>query len=228
MSAGQTGRRSGARRNLRIGAIGTLAIVAASVIVTAAVAGTAPATNARIGSRLVVATTGGSIRGKSAGTMDEFLGLPYAAPPTGPLRWRPPHPPARWRGIREATQFAAHCPQPTSYFGVASTSENCLYLNVFTPAAGSNHPLPVMVWLPGGALLVGESNDYNPAGLVRRGVIVVTVNYRLGALGFLAHPALASTPGGPSGNYGLEDQQAALRWCPFTGGPFSGVRLRLG
>jgi para-nitrobenzyl esterase len=224
MSGSQAGRRSGARRNTRIGAIGTLAVVAASVIVIGAAAGPAPTTDARAGSRLVVATTDGSIRGKPAGAMDEFLGLPYAAPPTGPLRWRPPHPPARWRGIRGATQFAPHCPQPTSYFGVASTSENCLYLNVFVPSAGSNHPLPVMVWLPGGALLVGESNDYNPAGLVRRGVIVVTVNYRLGALGFLAHPALASTPGGPSGNYGLEDQQAALRWVQANIGRFGGNR----
>ena len=224
MSGSQAGRRSGARRNTRIGAIGALAVVAASVIVHGAVAGPAPTISARVGSRLVVATTDGSIRGKPAGAMDEFLGLPYAAPPTGPLRWRPPHPPARWRGIREATQFAPHCPQPTSYFGVASTSENCLYLNVFVPSAGSNHPLPVMVWLPGGALLVGESNDYNPAGLVRRGVIVVTVNYRLGALGFLAHPALASTPGGPSGNYGLEDQQTALRWVQANIGRFGGNR----
>src|ERR1039457_5830204 len=142
MSGNQTGRRSGARRNLRIGAVGTLAVVAASVMVTAAIAGTAPTKYARAGSRLVVTTADGSIRGKPAGAMDEFLGLPYAAPPTGPLRWRPPHPPARWRGIREATQFAPHCPQPTSYFGVASTSENCLYLNVFVPSAGSNHPLP--------------------------------------------------------------------------------------
>jgi para-nitrobenzyl esterase len=224
MSGKQAGRRSGARRNWRIGAIGTLAVVAGSVIVHGAVAGSAATAYARAGSRLVVATTGGPIRGKPAGTVDEFLGLPYAAPPTGPLRWRPPHPPARWRGIREATRFAPHCPQPASYFGVASTSENCLYLNVFVPSAGSDHPLPVMVWLPGGALLVGESNDYDPAGLVRHGVIVVTVNYRLGALGFLAHPALARTPGGPSGNYGLMDQQAALRWVQANIGRFGGSR----
>src|ERR1700722_20142989 len=86
---------------------------------------------------------------------------PYAAPPVGPLRWRPPQPAARWSGTREATAFAPHCPQPPSAFGVASTSENCLYLNVFTPAGGWNgsRGLPVMVWIHGGSFLVGESND---------------------------------------------------------------------
>jgi para-nitrobenzyl esterase len=155
--------------------------------------------------RLVVATAGGKVRGKAAGRMDQFLGIPYAAPPVGPLRWRPPHPAAPWTGIRAATAFAPHCPQPPSGFGVASTSENCLYLNVFTPAGTrrDGRGLPVMVWIHGGSFLVGESNDYIPAGLVRRGVLVVTINYRLGALGFLADSALASHPGGPSGNYGI-------------------------
>src|SRR5450755_860150 len=163
----------------------------------------------------VVATAGGLVRGLTASAADEFLGIPYAAPPVGPLRWRPPQPAARWPGVRDATQFAPHCPQPPSFFGVASTSEDCLYLNVFTPPGARRldaRRLPVMVWIHGGALITGESDDYNPAGLVRHGVIVVTINYRLGALGFLAHPALASQPGGPSGNYGLMDQQAALRW----------------
>src|SRR5439155_1705434 len=96
--------------------------------------------------------------------------------------------------------------------GQASTSEDCLYLNVFSPAKNKEQNLPVMVWVHGGSLRTGESNDYNPAELVRHGVVVVTVNYRLGALGFLADAALASRRGGPSGNYGLMDQQAALRW----------------
>ena len=143
---------------------------------------------------------------------DEFLGIPYAAPPVGALRWQPPRPAAPWHGIRPATSYAPHCPQSSSTFGQASTSEDCLYLNVFTPATSKARNLPVMVWVHGGSLLTGESNDYNPAGLVRHGVVVVTINYRLGALGFLADAALASRPGGPSGNYGLMDQQAALRW----------------
>jgi para-nitrobenzyl esterase len=159
-----------------------------------------------------VRTADGWVQGKTAGATAEYLGIPYAAPPVGALRWQPPHPAASWRGIREATSFAPHCAQSASPFGVASTSENCLYLNVFAPAGARGRDLPVMVWVHGGALVVGESDDYNPAALVRDGVIVVTINYRLGALGFLADSALAKTPGGPSGNYGLMDQQTALRW----------------
>jgi para-nitrobenzyl esterase len=143
-------------------------------------------------------TADGSVRGTTAGTTNEYLGIPYAAPPVGALRWRPPQLAAPWPGVREATRFAAHCPRPTSPFGAASTSEDCLHLNVFTPARR--------------ALVVGESDDYEPAALVQDGVIVVTINYRLGALGFLADAALASHQGGPSGNYGLMDQQAALGW----------------
>ncbi len=105
---------------------------------------------------------------------------------------------------------------------MGSTSEDCLYLNVFAPAGPSDRNLPVMVWIHGGSLLTGESNDYNPAVLVRSGVIVVTINYRLGALGFLADAALASAPGGPSGDYGLMDQQAALRWVQRNIGGFGG------
>jgi para-nitrobenzyl esterase len=159
-----------------------------------------------------VLTAGGWVQGRTAGSVYDYLGIPYAAPPVGALRWQPPRPAARWGGVREAVSYAPHCPQPPSAFGAASTSENCLYLNVFTSAFGPGANLPVMVWLHGGSLLVGESDDYNPAALVRDGVIVVTVNYRLGALGFLADSALAGRPGGPAGDYGLEDQQAALRW----------------
>jgi para-nitrobenzyl esterase len=174
----------------------------------------APASQQNASSGPVVGTTGGLLRGAITGNADEFLGIPYAAPPVGVLRWRPPQPAAPWRGVRDATTFAPHCAQSASPFGIASTSEDCLYLNVFTPS-GARHDFgtrPVMVWIHGGALVTGESDDYNPAALVRRGVIVVTINYRLGALGFLAHPALAGRAGGPSGNYGLMDQQAALRW----------------
>ena len=163
------------------------------------------------GAGQVVATADGAVRGMTVNSAEEFLGLPYAAPPAGALRWQPPAPPAPWSGVREAVTFAPHCPQPPTPFGLASTSEDCLYLNVFAPAHATGN-LPVMVWIHGGAFLAGESNDYNPAALVRRGVVMVTLNYRLGALGFLAGSALANRPGGPSGNYGLMDQQAALRW----------------
>ena len=105
---------------------------------------------------------------------------------------------------------------------MASTSENCLYLDVFAPAGAKGRDLPVMVWIHGGSLLVGESDDYNPAALVRHGITVVTINYRIGALGFLADAALANTPGGPSGDYGLMDQQAALRWVQHSIRGFGG------
>ncbi len=164
------------------------------------------------GSRPVVATAGGLLRGTTAAGTREFLGIPYAAPPVGNLRWQPPQPAARWTGVRAATSFAPHCPQTASPFGVASTSEDCLYLNVYAPAGASWRNRPVMVWIHGGALVTGESDDYNPAALVKQGVVVVSINYRLGALGFLADSSLASRPGGPSGDYGLMDQQAALRW----------------
>ena len=125
-------------------------------------------------------------------------------------------------GVRDATQFAPHCPQSASPFGQASTSEDCLFLNVFTPSQQRPvAPHPVMVWIHGGAFVTGESNDYDPTKLVGDGVIVVTINYRLGALGFLAHPALADA-NGQSGDYGLIDQQAALRWVQRNIASFGG------
>jgi para-nitrobenzyl esterase len=160
----------------------------------------------------VVRTADGQIRGKQTGRTDEYLGIPYAAPPVGPLRWHAPEPPAHWRRIRNATHFAPHCPQPIGVFGHPSLSEDCLYLNVYAPAGHRRSGLAVMMWIHGGGNVGGESDDFNPSKLVADGVIVVTINYRLGALGFLAHPALATTPGGPTGDYGLMDQQAALRW----------------
>ena len=173
--------------------------------------GSAPAARSRpVG--LVVSIADGQLRGKQVGSTYTYLGIPYAAAPVGPLRWQPPQPPQRWRGTRAATHFAPHCPQPAGVFGHPSTSEDCLFLNVFRPATQSSGLLPVMVWIHGGAFVGGESDDYNPTALVADGVIVVTINYRLGALGFLAHPALASSPGGPTGDYGLMDQQASLRW----------------
>ncbi|MFL6078128.1 MAG: carboxylesterase/lipase family protein [Mycobacteriales bacterium] len=170
----------------------------------------------------VVVTSQGALRGARVGGVEEFLGVPYAAPPVGALRWRAPRAAAGWSGVRAATAFGPHCAQPGTAFGQASVSEDCLYLNVYAPARHGAGRLPVMVWIHGGALFIGESDDFDPTALVRRGVVVVTVNYRLGALGFLAHPALAARPGGPSGNYGLMDQQAALRWVRRDVGAFGG------
>jgi para-nitrobenzyl esterase len=151
--------------------------------------------------------------GQETPDFKQFLGIRYAQPPVGALRWQPPRPPAAAFGITKADAFGPHCPQNASAFGIPSTTEDCLFLNVFAPhAAIPGAPyLPVMVWIHGGGLNEGESDDFNPARLVAQGVIVVTLNYRLGALGFLAHPAL-ETEGHPAVNYGLLDQQAALRW----------------
>ena len=211
------------RARLAAGAAAAAVLIAAAACTTATVGPSQRQSESQShGQGLVVTTVGGAVRGKAVAATDEFLGIPYAAPPVGALRWQPPRPPAPWPGVRQATSYAPHCPQPSSSFGVASTSEDCLYLNVFTPAGDHARNLPVMVWVHGGALRTGESDDYNPAGLVRHGVVVVTINYRIGALGFLADAALASHPGGPSGDYGLMDQQAALRWVQRNIGGFGG------
>ena len=164
----------------------------------------------------VVATDHGPIRGVAIEDMQAFRGIPYAAPPVGDLRWRPPQDAAPWNGVLDATQFRNHCPQNPSPYGIASQTEDCLYLNVFTPPKtneGLPHLLPVMFWIHGGGLLLGESDGYDPSRFVAEDIVVVTINYRLGALGVLAHPALtAESPYHGSGNYGLMDQQAALRW----------------
>jgi para-nitrobenzyl esterase len=164
-------------------------------------------------------TTEGFIRGVATATTHAFRGIPYAAAPVGGLRWKPPQRHARWTTILDATQFANHCPQIAGPFGRGSETEDCLFLNVYTPDGGDHHhdPFglrPVMVWIHGGALVTGESDDYDATRIVEQGeVIVVTINYRLGALGFTAHPALtAESPDHASGNYGLMDQQEALRW----------------
>lgn len=192
--------------------------------IAAAVALFSPAAPAaRAQEKPIVVTLKGPVRGTvSAAGIREFLGIPYAVPPVGNLRWRPPVDHAPWFEVRDATQLGDHCPQPASPFGIASISEDCLFLNVFTPGGFSIRPRPVMVWIHGGALVTGESNDYDPTALVNDGVIVVTINYRLGALGFIAHPAFAAEFTDPdhdgvpatgfAGNYGLMDQQAALRW----------------
>jgi para-nitrobenzyl esterase len=174
----------------------------------------------------IVLTDRGPVRGVSTPAGDEFLGIPYAAPPVGVLRWRAPQPAASWRGPRDASEFANHCPQSASPFGVASTTEDCLYLNVYTPMAaprGGPHLRPVMVYIHGGAFLTGESDDYGPRRLLGSNVVVVTINYRLGALGFMANAALAAeSPDGSSGNYGLMDQQAALGWVSRNINAFGG------
>jgi para-nitrobenzyl esterase len=175
------------------------------------------------------------VTGLDLGTVHAFLGVPYAAPPVGDRRFRPPAPAVPWPGRRECRRFGPAAPQlplPGSSGNIlvgdtAVQDEDCLTLNVWAPAARTG--LPVLVFVHGGGYLVGSpaSPLYDGAGLARRGAVVVTVSYRLGALGFLAHPALAATEGEPVGNWGLLDQLAALEWVRANIEGFGGDPTRV-
>src|ERR1041385_850940 len=158
----------------------------------------------------------GVVRGSDDGNgVRSWLGIPYAAPPVGTLRWKPPQKPQSWEGGRDGTKVGQKCPQ-NPVITAGGGIEDCLTLNVWAPSAMHTEPLPVMVWIHGGAFVFGSGGDpfYAGAELARtRGVVVVTINYRLNGLGFLAHPALdAEDPDHTSGNYGIRDQIAALQW----------------
>jgi para-nitrobenzyl esterase len=164
-------------------------------------------------------TKGGIVQGKTQENVRAFLGIPFAAPPVGELRWKPPQPAAKWEGVRMATEFGPRPMQPTVYkdmvFRDPGCSEDCLSVNVWTPAKTANEKLPVMVWIFGGGFLAGGTSEQRQDGahLAGHGVIVVTMNYRLGIFGFMTHPELvAESPAHAAGNYGLMDQLAALRW----------------
>lgn len=171
----------------------------------------------------------GVLVGRAADGVESFKGVAYAAPPVGPLRWRPPQPVAAWSGPRDAGQLGAICIQPPANgdngVGPLPMSEDCLTLNVWTPEARET-PLPVMVWIHGGGYGNGSGTAalYDGANLARRGVVVVTINYRLGRLGFFDHPALAAErpEGEPAGNYGVMDMIAALEWVRDHVGGFGG------
>lgn len=176
-----------------------------------------------------VETAQGRVSGARAGTIEIYRGIPYAAPPVGERRWRPPGPAPDWHGVRDARAFGAACIQPalppqSLYFErFAETSEDCLTLNVWAPRGARD--APVIVWLHGGSLRIGGTGTpmYDGGNFARRGAIFVSVNYRLGALGWLAHPELsAESPQGVSGNYGLLDQIAALRWVAANIAAFGG------
>lgn len=171
-----------------------------------------------------VTAPSGTVEGLEQQNTHAFLGVPFAAPPVGDLRWRAPLPPKRWKGIRKANAFGASCMQewPVGTFGpytpefvdTPAVSEDCLFLNIWRPAQGARN-LPVFVFVHGGAFLGGSGAVpiYEASGLAARGAVVVTINYRVGVFGFLAHPGLtAENPQRTSGNYGLLDQVAALQW----------------
>ena len=176
-----------------------------------------------------VKTDSGMVEGKEDGAVRAFLGIPYAAPPVGDLRWKPPLPAARWSGVRKATDFGAHCMQGKVYgdmnFRDAGGSEDCLTLNVWIPAKPSGAKLPVMVWIYGGGFAAGTTSEARQDGtnLAQQGVVVVSMNYRLGIFGFFVHPELAKESGkNAAGNYGLLDQTAALRWVHDNIAAFGG------
>ena len=166
-------------------------------------------------STTVVRTDGGLVAG-SSGAIQSFKGIPYAAPPVGDLRWRPPQPVTPWSGVRAATAFGADPPQTaTSRTRAGSMSENCLTLNIWAPETKPGELRPVMVWLFGGSFVSGSGSDprCDGEGFARKGVVLVTINYRIGVLGFMAQPELtAESPHHSSGNYGLLDTLAALAW----------------
>jgi para-nitrobenzyl esterase len=180
----------------------------------AAVLAIAGGTKAMAFSTEVVATTSGPVRGSSDGNVDKFLGIRYAASPAGSNRWLPPQPPAPSHTVIDATTPGNACPQPINQFSAQSPqSEDCLFLNVWRPRdSDRDEGLPVLIWIHGGALVTGEGAGFDPSVMAETGnIIVVTINYRLGALGWLAEAAIADAAGN-AGNYGLMDQQLAMKW----------------
>jgi para-nitrobenzyl esterase len=188
------------------------------VLIAAAAAASPEAPTVRVDTGALRGTllAGGAVRG--------FLGIPYAAPPTGDRRWSPPQPAAPWTGVRAATAFGARCVQARVYDDMVfrdEAGEDCLYLNVWTPARAER--LPVMVWIHGGGFVAGSTSEPRQEGtrLAQKGVVVVSLNYRLDVFGFLAHPELTAERGA-SGNYGLMDMVAALAWVKKNAAGFGG------
>src|ERR1700736_3225853 len=193
-----------------------------------------------------VSVTGGPIRGgilEKGGAV--FKGIPFAQPPVGDLRWREPQPVRPWRGVRDAIEYSAACIQNPIQTGnkrlanlygiddeptemVRAISEDCLYLNIWVPEWPAKALKPIMLYLYGGSNVVGSGADYDGGALATHGVIVVTINYRLGALGFFSHPELTKeSPHHASGNYGLLDQVAALEWVQENIAAFGGDPKRI-
>ncbi len=170
----------------------------------------------------------GVVKGTVEDGLGVFKGIPYARAPVGALRWQPPQPPERWRGTREATTFGPRCMQSDRLGDIdplnPRMSEDCLYLNVWTPARSERERLPVMVWIHGGGFTAGAGSEpwYSGANLARHGVVAVTINYRLDVFGFLAHPGLRAPGCEGSGNFGLMDQIAALEWVQRNIARFGG------
>jgi para-nitrobenzyl esterase len=179
-----------------------------------------------------VKTEGGVIQGTVEEGLAVYRGIPYAAPPVGDLRWRAPQPAAKWQGVRMAEQFGAPCIQSNKAIenNPIKHSEDCLYLNVWTPARSATDRLPVMFWIHGGGFTAGATLErlYHGEQLAKKGVVMVTIGYRLGVMGFLAHPGLgAEHPRRVSGNYGVLDMIAGLQWVQRNIAAFGGDPARV-
>ncbi len=202
----------------RVARVRLFTAVAGLSVVAACASATGPASNSR---QPVAHTSSGAVAGAHIGRdLQRFNAIPYAAPPTGTLRWQPPKPVHAWKGVKDGTRTAPRCPQNANPAdsNPASTTEDCLYLNVTAPrTVPAGQRLPVMVWLHGGGFTQGAGGDYDTQRLADAGAVVVTINYRLGIFGFLGHPALNG-----SGAFGLLDQQAALRWIRHNAAAFGG------
>jgi para-nitrobenzyl esterase len=204
-----------------------LSLLAASVLLALEAPARVAFAQGGIQEGTLISLDDGDVQGHVNGSTREFLGIPYASPPTGALRWRPPAPVVPWGGVLDASAYSASCPQLEGLVGTPSENEDCLYLNVWTPDPAPIEPLPVMVWIHGGANVAGSTGDlvpFPPNEDVRfysahvlageRGIVVVSINYRLGVFGFFGQNDLAAEdPGFPyAGNQGLLDQRAALEW----------------
>ena len=193
-----------------------------AMVIAALVLVAAPAAAQSAAPRITLSQ--GVLDGRTSEGVDSFKGVPFAAPPVGDLRWRPPAAAPAWTGVRDASAFGPACMQRSPYEPNLAVSEDCLTLNVWTP---SDRPrgakLPVMVWIYGGGFIIGASSQPGIDGthLAQRGVVLVSLNYRLGRFGFFAHPALDAGPA-PVANYGLMDQIAALKWVRDNIGAFGG------
>lgn len=224
-----TGRgRSGRTRRVASGLVALAATAAA--LLTPQAAQASPEGVPRTGGGTLVGTDAGWVRGESTAEGRQFLGIPYARRPVGGLRWTEPRPAEPWKGVRSATSFGNRCVQTASWdpgYENPSHTEDCLDLNVYAPKGHGQRP--VLVWLHGGGLTAGAGEDIVPDTFARRtGTVVVTVNYRLGAMGFLAGAGLDKEASDHvSGNYGMLDQQAALRWVRANIGSFGGDRQRV-
>jgi para-nitrobenzyl esterase len=199
-----------------------LSTIVGAALALGAIGATAPAPIGR-----TVPVDGGAVDGAPSGDVLAFKGIPFAAPPLGALRWRAPQPVVPWKGVRDASRFGHDCMQVSdpNEAGPPGTkpAEDCLVLNVWRPPAPAA-TLPVLVWIPGGGYVNGGSSTpiYDGAALAKQGLVVVSINYRLGRFGFFAHPALVAAKEGPTGNFGLMDQIAALRWVRRNIAAFGG------